>query len=557
MKVADLIIKCLEAEGVEYVFGIPGEETEDLLFALENSTITFIPTRHEQGAAFIADLYGRIKGKAGVCLATLGPGATNLVTGVADAWLDKAPLVAITGQGSTNRIHKESHQLLDVVNMFRPITKWNASIRNPKTTTEVVRKAFKLAESEKPGPTHFEVPEDIAAAECELPPLLPKRVRRPAPDYKAIAQAMEILRQAEAPVILAGNGAIRKLASKHLRQLVDRTHIPVISTFMGKGAIDDRDAHSLHTIGIGGRDYPICALERADVVITIGYDIGEFAPQNWNPDGNKTIIHIDFTSAEVYEYYQPAVEIVADISASLWEMNQALERTELTFHPTWFSNLRESIREDFASYRLEEGKPFTVPGVLLIIRELMDAGDILISDVGSHKLWIGRNYPVYEPNSVFISNGLASMGIALPGGIGAKLAKPERKVVAAMGDGGFLMNAQEIETAKRLGLGFPILVFNDNDYGLISWKQQSRAGKTFGTTLTNPDYVRYAESFGIAGYSPKSVAELTEVLKKTVQQQELAIVEIPIDPQVNYELTQKLNQNICERFEFPALTAQQ
>ncbi len=553
MNVAEFIIKALELEGVEYVFGVPGEETEDLLFALENSPIRFIPTRHELGAAFMADLHGRITGKAGVCLATLGPGATNLITGIADAYLDKAPMIAITAQAGSERIHKESHQVLDIVNMLRPITKWNTSIQNPKIVHEVVRKAFKLAESEKPGPTHIELPEDIAGMPVDLELLAPTRVRRPAPDYKAVNQVIELMREAEAPVILAGNGAIRKLANKHLREFVELTDIPVVATFMGKGAIDDRDRHSLFTIGVPGRDYPMCALERSDLIITVGYDIGEYAPQNWNPQGDKAIIHIDFNGAEVYEYYQPQVEVIADISASLWELNLAVKEAGLRYHPTWYKGLRKAIIEDFAEYRLSPEEEFTVPGTLHLIREVMDPGDILISDVGSHKMWIGRNFPVYEPNSTFISNGLATMGIALPGGLAAKLARPDRHVVTAMGDGGFLMNSQEIETARRLGVGFPILVFNDNDYGLIRWKQTSSSGKTFGTALTNPDYVKLADSFGITGYAPGNLDELARILKDVIRSQELCIVEIPIDPKVNYELTQKLNRDICEMFEFPAI----
>lgn len=553
MKVAELIIKAFEEEGVEYVFGVPGEETEDLLFALEASKIKFIPTRHEQGAAFMADVYGRSTGKAGVCLATLGPGATNLVTGIADAFLDKAPMVVITAQGGSERVHKESHQVLDIVNMLKPITKWNTSIQNPATAGEVARKAFKIAQSEKPGPTHIELPEDVAALETSATTLKPSVIRRSAPDHKALQKAMQFLEKAKAPVIIAGNGAIRKMASKHLRQFVAQTHIPVISTFMGKGAVDDRDPHSLFTIGVTGRDFQMCALDRADLVLTIGYDIGEYDPEKWNPAGDKNIIHIDFEQAEVYEYYQPGIEIVADISATLWELNQLVSQKELSFHPNWFASVRDALTTDFQSYQLNEDEPFTVPGSLNIIREFMRPGDIMLSDVGSHKMWIGRNFPVYEPNSTFISNGLATMGIALPGGIGAKLAHPEKRVVTAMGDGGFLMNVQEIETAKRLGLGFPILVFNDNDYGLIRWKQTSSTGKSFGTALTNPDFVRLAESFNIEGYAPGSLQELRKVLKRVIQDQILSIVEISIDPRVNNELTRKLNSNICELFEFPEL----
>jgi acetolactate synthase-1/2/3 large subunit len=548
MKVSDLIVKCLEAEGVQYIFGVPGEESEDVLFSLERSDIRFISTRFEQGASFMADVYGRLTGKAGVCLATLGPGATNLITGVADAHLDKAPLVAITGQGSSDRTHKESHQNLDVVNMFKPITKWNASIQNPHIVTEVVRKAFKLAEMEKPGATHFELPEDVARMECSSEPILPRKVRRAAPDYKAINSTIDLLKKSQFPLILAGNGAIRKLASKHLRKFVAHTHIPVVSTFMGKGAVSDEDEHSLMAVGLQARDYVMCAIDRADLIMTVGYDIAEYAPEFWNPEKDKKIVHIDFLPAEVYDYYQPEVEIVSDVSGALWELDNIVQKENIAFDPKWFRPLRARIVEDTNSYRLADGDSFTVPGVLHLIREIMEPADILVSDVGSHKLWVGRNYPACEPNSVIISNGLASMGIALPGGVAACLALPDRHVVSVMGDGGFMMNSQEIETAKRIGVGFTIVVFNDNDYGLISWKQFGHRGKTFGTNLTNPDFRKYAESFGIKAYAPKSLGELKSDLNEAISSRELCLVEIPIEPSVNYELSDKLNRNLCDSF---------
>jgi len=543
MKVSDLIVKCLEAEGVKYVFGLPGEENEDVLFSLEKSSIKFIPTRIEQGASFIADVYGRLTGKAGVCLSTLGPGATNLITGIADAQLDKAPLVAITGQGASDRTHKESHQNIDVVSMFKPITKWNISIQNPQIVTEVIRKAFKLAEMEKPGATHFELPEDIAKMECDMTPITPRKIRRASPDYKVISEAMRLLKKAKRPLILAGNGAIRKMASKHLRQFVAYTHIPVVSTFMGKGAISDQDEHSLFAIGLQTRDYVMAAVNKADLLITIGYDVAEFAPEYWNHDMAKPIIDIDFSPAEVYENYQPEVEIVADISGAIWALNKEAEKEKLVFDREWYKPIREQIMQDIDSYRLKDGEEFTVPGVLALIREILNPDDILISDVGSHKLWIGRNYPAYEPNSVIISNGLASMGISLPGGIAAKLAFPEKRVVSVMGDGGFLMNSQEIETAKRIGVGFTIIVFNDNDYGLISWKQHRHTGKSYGTRLTNPDFKKYAESFGITGYAPRNLAELKRDLKESITGQKLSLVEIPIQPAVNIQLSEKLERN--------------
>lgn len=548
MKVSDLIVKCLETEGTKYVFGVPGEETEDLLFSLAKSTITFVPTRHEQGAAFMADVYGRLTGKAGVCLATLGPGATNLITGLADAHLDKSPVVAITGQGDSERLHKESHQAVDIVNMFKPIVKWNTQISNPQITPEVVRKAFKVAEMEKPGVTHFELPEDIAKLAVEKEPLVPKKVRRPSPEYKCIQQTLELLRNAKRPLIIAGNGSIRKLASKHLRLFVERTHIPVVSTFMGKGAVSDNNEHSLLSVGLKMKDYVMCAIESADLVITVGYDIAEYDPENWNSTKDKKIVHIDFTPAEVYEYYQPDIEMVCDISGALWELNFFVEKEGLSFPNKWYTPIREKILQDLASYELKERDQFTIPGTLRILREILHPEDILISDVGSHKMWIARNYPCFEPNTCIISNGLASMGIAVPGGVAAKLVYPEKRVVAATGDGGFLMNSQEIETAKRLGLGYVILLFNDNNYGLITWKQEAHTGKSFGTALTNPDFKKYAESFGIKGYSPKTVAELRENLAEAVASNELCIVEVAVDVSKNKELNQKLSKNVCDVF---------
>ncbi len=493
----------------------------------------------------MANVYGRLTGKAGVCLATLGPGATNLLTGVADAQLDKAPVVAITGQGSSDRLHKESHQNIDVVGMFKPVTKWSSSIQNPDIAGEVVRKAFKLAEMEKPGATHFELPEDVAKESSSTKPVKPIPLRRAMPDRQSLNQVTDLLKKSHRPLIIAGNGAIRKRASEQLRSLVQKFDIPVVHTFMGKGALSDDDPHSLFSIGLQGRDFVMCAIEHADLILTVGYDIAEYDPRTWNKNSDKPIVHIDFEPAEVYYHYQPEIELVADISYSLAELTLELSRYNIHFEHNWARNIRARIKADFDSYCLVENDDFTIPGALHIIRENMRPGDLLLSDVGSHKMWIGRNYPVYEPNSVIISNGMASMGISLPGAIAAKLAFPDKRVVAAMGDGGFLMNSQEIETAKRLGLAFTIIVFNDNDYGLISWKQKAHSGKSFGTGLTNPDYIKYAESFGIKGYSPKNLHDLKNILSQTIAGSELSLVEILINPKVNFELTQKLGGNIC------------
>jgi acetolactate synthase-1/2/3 large subunit len=542
MKGSDLFVKCLEKEGVKYIFGVPGEETEDILFSLENSSIKFIPTRHEQGGAFMADMWGRISGQAGVCLSTLGPGATNLVTGVADANLDKSPVVAISAQADQRRIHHESHQYLNLNELFRPITKWNSTISSPTAISEIVRKAFKIAESEKPGATHIEFPEDIAGMETEGEPITPKRVRRPDPDDKALEEALSLLGKAKHPIIIAGNGAIRKLASEQLGLLVKKHHIPVLHTFMGQGAVPDSWSESLFTIGFGFRDINMEAMAMADVVLAVGYDIAEYAPDAWNPKKDKKIIHIDFTQAEVYNHYQPVVEIVADIPATLRELNRKLAREEFKFDHQWYKTIRTKMMQDIAGYSLKEGQPFTIPGVLNILQSIMKGDDLLISDVGSHKLWIARNFSACCPNGVIISNGLASMGIALPGAVAAALYSPQRRIVAAMGDGGFMMNSQELETAKRLKVGFTTIIFNDNDYGLISWKQNMSRGHSTGTKLTNPDFKAYAESFGIKGYCPKTLSQLKQQLKKAIESRELCVFEIKVDPRVNQELIKKLNK---------------
>jgi acetolactate synthase-1/2/3 large subunit len=475
-----------------------------------------------------------------VCLATLGPGATNLITGVADANLDKSPVVAITGQAGLKRIHKESHQYLNIVNMFRPITKWNARVSHPDVVAEIVRNAFKVAETEKPGSCHIELPEDVAELTTDRQPIATVRVRRPDPDKTALREAAMLIQRARRPLIIAGNGAIRKLASRHLREFTARYRIPVAHTFMGQGAISDDSPQSLHTIGLGLRDFVMDAVDAADLIVTVGYDIAEYAPEMWNPRNDRRIIHIDFSAAEVYTHYQPLVEVVADISATLRELNQVLDCSHCQFEADWFTPVQQRIRDDIAGYELQEGDAFTVPGTLNILRRVMGPDDLLISDVGSHKIWIARNFPTYTPNGCLISNGLASMGFALPGGVAAALQNPGRRIVAAMGDGGFLMNSQELETAKRLGVGFTVLVFNDNDYGLISWKQRKMHDHAVGTVLTNPDFKAYAESFGIAGFAPKSVRELEATLRRTIGSGELAVIEVPVDQRVNLELSRKL-----------------
>ena len=527
MIASDLLVSCLEREGVEYVFGVPGEETEDLLFSLRDSEIAFIPVRHEQGAAFMANVHGRLTGKAGVCLGTLGPGATNLMTGVADANLDKAPLVAITGQGGLERLHKESHQALDIVQMFQSITKWNTQLNDPGIITESVRKAFKVAQFEKPGATHLEFPEDVAGSEIDTTPMTPReRVRLGPPDPELVQQVEDLLETADRPLIITGNGAVRGNAAAQLREFVGMTGIPVASTYMGKGAISDRSPHSLLTLDSGDHQEASDAIEMADLILTIGYDIAEHDPAGWNKGTDTIIVHIDTEPAEVYEAYNPDFELICDLSAALTQLVGQIDDRDLQFDETWYRDLREHILEDIDA-DVKAGDPFTVRNVLPVLRVVMAEEDILISDVGSHKMRIAQNFLTYEPNTCIISNGLASMGISVPGGIAADLVR-DSEVVAATGDGGFLMNGAEIETATRVGCGYTILLFNDDDYGLISEKQHVHRGESFGTGLTNPDFMTLADSFGIEGYRPDGWDELEEMLADALMKDGMSLVEISL-----------------------------
>jgi len=544
MKASDLFVKCLEAEGVEYIFGVPGEENADVMISLMDSKIKFVLTRHEQGAAFMADVYGRLTGKAGVCLATLGPGATNLVTGLADANMDRGPVVALIGQGTTKRLHKESHQNMDAIAMMRPISKWAQSIIDPASIPEIVRKAFKLAEAEKPGVTVIELPEDVAERQTAGKPMHVYKTRRPGADHKAIEQALQVILHAKCPMILAGNGALRKRAAAQLKRLAHKAGIPVFNTFMGKGALKRTDPHNLFTIGLQARDYANRAMEAADVVIVVGYDLVEYAPERWNPKQDKKIVHIDFLPAEVDSYYTVAAEVVGDVADALWQINVALEkdhshRLPLNDIDKW-QKLRQQIQDDHAGEKDDAGFPIKPQKILWDVRAFMAPKDILLSDVGAHKMWISRYYPAEEPNTVLISNGFCSMGFALPGAIGAKIACPEQRVLAICGDAGFLMNVQDLETAVRLKLNVVIMVWADGAYGLIEWKQQNEFGKHFNLEFGNPDWELLAKAFGCWGRTVRQAGELPEVLKEAFSQPGPALIGVPVDYAENLKLTKKL-----------------
>jgi len=541
MKASDLVVQCLENEGVRYVFGLPGEEVLDILDSFLDSRITFIPTRHEQGAAFMADAYGRLTGRAGVCLSTLGPGATNLATGVADANLDRAPLVAITGQAGRDRVHKESHQRVDIVEHFRPLTKWNTRLETASVIPEVIRKAFKLAESEKPGACHIEVPEDVAGEATDGVPLSTERARRPSPDRRALETAARLIEAASFPLIFAGNGVIRGRASDELRKFARAHGIPVAHTFMAKGSMPYDDELCLLSVGLQARDYISCGFDKADLIVAIGYDPVEYAPKFWNPERKKTIVHIDFTPAEVDSFYQPAVEVVADVREAI-ELLGGLVKGQKD--PAPYHTLRRYILAELAEGADDDRFPLLPQRILRDLRAQMSREDILISDVGTHKLWIARTFPAYEPNTVLISNGYAAMGIALPAAIAAKLVHPERRVVAVSGDGGFLMNCQELETACRLGLPIVNVIFRDGGYNLIQWKQQTHLGRESGVKFGNPDFVALAAAFGAKGYRVESARALGPILAEALAHSGPAIVDVPVDYD-NAKLTAGLGQVIC------------
>ena len=550
---ADLLVDCLSAEGVDWVFSVPGEETMDVLEALSRRpTVRHVTTRHEQGAAFMADVHGRLTGRAAVAMATLGPGATNLITGVADAFLDRAPMVAITGQASIDQLHKEAHQVVDIVRMMEPVTKWNTRVERVDAIPEIVRKAFRVAMFEKPGPTHIELPENIAASAVgdDLEAIEPSQTYFPEPTDEAISHAAGLIAASERPIVLAGNGILRREAAPELRAFARGLHVPVAATFMGKGAIDDRSHLSLMAVGLQARDHVLSGFDRADLVICVGYDLVEYAPSFWNPDRTKRIIHIDTQPAEVDAAYRPEIELIGDIDGTLRRLLAAVlphgiggrdaserhESREVLVH----ADLRTQLLAELEMHAANDAWPITPQRAIGDLRRALGPTDIVVSDVGAHKVWVARLYQAYEPNTVIISNGFAAMGIAIPGAIAAKLVHPDRKVVALCGDGGFLMNSQELETAKRIGANICVVVWRDDGYGLIDWKQRNEFGRPFAVEFGNPDFVDYARSFGIAGFRPSSAADLYPTLMRALEVDGPSVVEVPIDEAEYLRLTEHL-----------------
>ena len=548
MKASDLFVKCLEAEGIEYIFGVPGEENADFMLSLDSSDkIKFILTRHEQGAAFMAEIYGRLTGQPAGCLGTLGPGATNLITGVADSNMDHAPMLVLTGQGSTERLHKESHQIMNVVQMFQPVTKWATTILHPDNIPEIIRKAVRLARTEKPGAVHIELPEDIAKAEAKVLPMQARRFRRPVADDKIVNKAFELLKHAKRPIILAGNGCIRKRASKQLRAFCEKTGIGVISTFMAKGCVDMDADYCLYTIGLQAKDVVACAIDAADLVITLGYDMVEYHPELWNSKCDKQIIHADFLPAEIDEYYNPETELVGDLAHTLWMLNERLASNgDLKFDLAQQAATRRDMTAEIEMYKDDKTSGVIKPQkVLWDVRQVMGSHDVLLSDVGAHKMWIARHYQCHEPNTCLIPNGFCSMGFALPGAIAANIVFPDKRILAICGDAGFMMNVQEMETAKRLNSNIVVMVWEDKAYGLIEWKQQTQFGKHTDLSFSNPNWLKLAEAFGWHGHFVDNSEHLVNALETAFTETGPSLVVIPIDYAENMKLTKRLGDIAC------------
>lgn len=526
---------------MRYVFGLPGEEALPLIEALSTSPLTFVTARHEQGAAFMADVYGRLTGQAGVCLSTLGPGATNLVTGVADANLDMAPLVAIAGQASTARLHKQSHQVIDLVRLYEPVVKFAAQIHSPGTIPEIVRKAFRVAEAEPPGACFLEFPQDVAEMISEdRAPLrrVPSGVSYPSPDR--VAEAASLIEAARSPLVMVGHGVVRSRATESLLAFAEKLKVPVVTTFMAKGALSASHPLHLGAVGLQTKDYSYCGFEQADLVICVGFDMVEYHPHLWHRPGQE-VVHLHTTPAEVDENYPVACEVVGQIGPALEALARACH-PQVTRFPR---GPQQGLLAELVQYAQDDSYPLKPQRIVSDLRQALAPSDIVVSDVGAHKLWLARLYQAERPNTCIISNGFAAMGIAVPGAVAAALVHPDRKVVAVTGDGGFLMNSQELETAVRLGVDLVVLVWTDGSYGLIGWKQLCALGHTTCVDFTNPDFVGYARSFGAEGYRIERANDLLPTLRAALERGGVAVIDCPVDYSENLSLTERLGSLVC------------
>ncbi|WP_026911304.1 acetolactate synthase large subunit [Patulibacter minatonensis] len=550
---AQLLVRCLEAEGVEYVFGIPGEENIHFVQALADSKIRYVLVRHEQAASFMAEMYGRLTQRAAVCSATLGPGAINLQLGVADATTNSTPLIAISAQVGRDRSYKESHQGIDLVPMFAPITKWSALVPTPESVPEIVRKAFKTAQTERPGAVYLAIPEDIEAAEVpdDLTPLRIDRVRPNEPTDAQVERAVEILRAAERPIVLAGHGAARDAShggtstADQLLRFAESTGIPVATTFHGKGVFPDDHELGLGAVGFMRHDYVNFGFDAADAIVAVGYELQEFDPKKINPKGEARIVHLHHFPAEVDRHYPVDVGLHGSIGRSLELLTDGLEAAnaatgERLPAPRETPHVAALLKEELDEHADDERVPLSPQRIVSDTRRALGRDDIVLADTGAVKMWMARLYPTYAPNACLLSNGLSTMGFALPGALGAKLARPDAKVLAATGDGAFLMHAQELETAVREEIPLCVLVWEDDGYGLIEWKMEMELGTSSSVKFGNPDVVAFTESFGGRGVRITSADQLLPALEEGLASDGVTVIAVPVDYSENLRLTERL-----------------
>lgn len=533
MKASDLFVRCLEEEGVKYVFGVPGEENLDFIESLRNSSIKLILTRHEQGAGFMAATHGRLTGEVGVCLATLGPGATNFVTAAAYAQLGAMPMLMITGQKPIKQSKQGQFQIVDIVDMMRPLTKYTRQIVSGDGIPSKVREAFRRATEERPGAVHLELPEDIAVESTERLPIPQSLSRRPIVEEKALQAAITLLNEAKHPIVLVGAAANRKLTCKMLRTFLDTFGFPVISTQMGKGVVDERSDEYIGCAALSDKDFVHRALQQADLVLNIGHDVVEKPPFFMSENGAK-VIHINFSSAEVDQVYFPQVELIGDIANTIWQLTEKLNK-----NPAWdfsfFYTCRHALQQNIEMLAATDTFPCSPGQLVREVRAAVPDDGIIALDNGMYKIWFARNYPAYNPNTVLLDNALATMGAGLPSAMAAKLLNPDKVVVAICGDGGFMMNSQEIETACRLNLNVVVLILKDDAYGMIEWKQASQGLPEFGLKFNNPDFVLYAESYGAKGYRAEKAGDISKLIKQAANDGCVSIIEVPVDYSSNRE----------------------
>ncbi len=542
MKASDLFVKALENEGVQYVFGIPGEENLDFLDSLTRSSIQLVLTRHEQTAGFMAATYGRLTGRAGVCLSTLGPGATNLVTAAAYANLGAMPMVMITGQKPVKSSKQGQFQIVDVVDMMQPLTKFTKQISSGDMVASSVREAFRRAQEERPGAAHLELPEDIAREETAIPVIPPSYVRRPVAEDKAIRMAVDLIAGARHPLLLIGAGANRKRTRKMLRRFVDRTCIPFVTTQMGKGVVDEADKRFIGNTALSTGDFVHRAIDAADVIINIGHDVVEKPPFFMEP-GGRTVVHVNFTSAIVDPVYFPQVEVIGDIAHSIWRIGEALP-AQCHRDYAFFEKVQTALADHVGEGRDDDRFPIYPQRLVADIRRVMPSDGIIALDNGMYKIWFARNYPAHIPNSVLLDNALATMGAGLPSAMAAKMVFPQRRVMAICGDGGFMMNSQELQTAVHLGLNLVVVILRDDAYGMIKWKQANMGFDDFGLDLKNPDFIRYAETYGARGHRVEAAGQLTTVVNQAFEAGGVHLVDVPVDYSENDRI---LNHDIKER----------